>query len=77
MKWEQVPPKEDGIYLRINAGHRIQRHFVKDGLINWGWGGEEGMISIDDPKIKGYESQEQQYNWWWFGPIPNPPKEAM
>jgi hypothetical protein len=41
-QWSRDGPKEDGYYFRVNAGHRVQMHSVRKGLISWGWGGETG-----------------------------------
>jgi hypothetical protein len=66
LKWSHNPPVADGLYLRVNAGHRIQRHTVADGYINWGWSNEEKALSVSHPKIR-------DRRWWWVGPIPWPP----
>lgn len=66
LRWTRKPPNKDGIWLRLNAGGRIQRHWVEGGLIDWGWGGESRMIPLANPKLRG---------WLWYGPIPRPPDE--
>jgi len=72
MIWKKQPPSAVGLYLRVNAGHQISRHYVIDidGVlnINWGWG-SGALVRID-------KLGKKLDNWWWFGPIPDAPKEA-
>lgn len=66
-EWTQKPPTEPGIYLRVNAAHRVVHHVVADGYIDWGWSDNQKPIRLSNPKLKG---------WWWLGPLPYPPKES-
>ena len=73
MNWTQIPPGEEGLFLRVNAGHRVCMEHVKllDGELRilWGWCGWQGFTPVSEPRVSE--------GWWWFGPIPQPPKEAM
>lgn len=71
MQWTKETPKAPGYYLRVNAGHQISMHHVeKRGrslAINWGWGGETGVIRSNQKQWKWKLS-----GWQWYGPIPEP-----
>ena len=69
IKWHQNPPKKDGLYFRVNAGHRVNIHIVAGGVINWGPGGGTSTVELSNPKV-------QDPRWWWLGPFPYPPKES-
>lgn len=72
-KWTQLAPSSPGMYLRVNAGHSISRETVMriDGklMIHWGWGSDRNFVPVSNSGIS-------KASWWWFGPIPAPPKEA-
>jgi len=74
-RWKQVAPNEAGYWLRLNAGGRVQMHYVMpkyDGsgvlIINWGHSGRADYVEVTDSRISG---------WWWYGPIPRPPERAV
>lgn len=74
-EWTQKRPAEVGMYLRVNAGHQISRHWVTerdDGrlCINWGWGGEVRTMPLG-------QLGKKLDRWWWYGPIPDPPEAAF
>lgn len=66
-EWSQEPPGESGIYLRVNIAHRVQKHTVSDGYIDWGFPGEQKVLPVTHEKLKG---------WWWLGPLPYPPTSS-
>ncbi len=70
MKWINQRPSVVGLYLRVNAGHQISKHRVIaiDGVLNINWGDVGSLIRMD--KL-GWKLD----NWWWYGPIPDPPEE--
>ena len=82
MKWSQAAPKEAGYYLRVNAGHRVQleqaHYFDLDGFcgikIFWSHRGSEKWLPVDNANIQ--HGPAGSGGWWWYGPIPKPPKEA-
>jgi hypothetical protein len=82
MNWKKQVPNKAGYWLRVNAGHHVGLHHVfttyrdpkfkrSTGLeIIWGWGGSEKACRVKDieNKLKCF---------WWYGPLPEPPKEAL
>lgn len=73
MEWKKQIPNNDGYWLRVNAGHRVQLHqvFDLDGLrIVWGWGGQEKVMLIENIK-------DRLEHYYWYGPLPVPPKKAL
>lgn len=75
MEWQKQIPNKPGYWMRVNAGHRIQLHHIFDdtgrGLeLYWGWGGDSRLIRISEIKDK------LKY-FYWYGPLPEPPKEAL
>jgi hypothetical protein len=68
--WERGVPNSPGLWLRLNAGGRaeIKHVFIMDGelVINWGWSGESGLISVN-------KNEEKLRGWLWVGPIPEAP----
>ena len=76
MKWAKQIPNKAGYWLRVNAGHRVQLHLIgnfsakKELEIYWGWGGEEQIC-----RIKDIENKLDCF--WWYGPLPRPPKCAL
>ena len=67
MTWSRTPPKQDGYWLRLNAGGGVEIRLVLKRKILWGLGGEEKLTPVTSHKLKG---------WLWYGPIPQPPKNA-
>ncbi len=75
LHWTQKRPRKQGLYLRVNAGHRVGFEHIKSGKlwgdrllrILWGWGGAQSWTPV----------REVRGEWWWYGPIPDPPKEAL
>lgn len=69
LEWTTEPPTKPGHYLRVNVGHRIQKHTcweMDDKLfVDWGWDGGPGKpyVEVGNPKLEG---------WWWFH-LPTPP----
>lgn len=79
MEWTQEPPVDSGIYLRVNAGHRVVKHTVSDGYINWGWSSVtdgEKAIPVSHEKVQGFMVRGKLHRWWWLGPLPFPPPES-
>ena len=84
MSWAKQLPNKPGYWLRVNAGHRVQLHKIwedtgphkgkiRPGLyVIWGWSGEERPCRIDEPKM-----EQKLKSFWWYGPLPLPPKEAL
>lgn len=73
LKWKKQVPNEEGYWLRVNAGHRVQLHKVWHEFgslqIMWGWGSKE-LCKVKDIKAK------LRY-FYWYGPLPEPPEEAL
>lgn len=74
MKWEKQVPNKAGWWLRVNAGHRVQLHRVFGDFrsleIIWGWSGKQGPCKIKD-------IEEKLKYFFWCGPLPEPPAEAL
>jgi len=75
LHWTQKKPTKKGRYLRVNAGHSVCfEHLIRGApwsdrvlRVSWGWGGDKAWIPVS--QVRG--------EWWWYGPIPEPPKEAL
>jgi len=73
IEWKKQIPNKPGYWMRVNAGHRVQLHHVHKagGLrISWGWTGEEKLKLVKD-------IEDKLKYFWWCGPYPEPPKEAL
>ncbi len=74
MVWKKQFPDKVGYWLRVNAGHRVslEKVFELDGklAIHWGWSNQPVRCLIDDIK-------EKLECFWWYGPMPEPPEEAL
>lgn len=72
--WKKQIPNAVGYWLRVNAGHRVQLHkiFELDGelMLIWGWGGNEVPCVVE-------QIREKLKSFYWCGPLPEPPKEAL
>ncbi len=73
MEWKKQIPNKAGYWLRVNAGHNVQLHHIWEtqGLrIIWGWGGSEKLMLVEGIR-------DRLKHFYWYGPLPEPPEEAM
>ncbi len=70
--WERKVPDALGLWLRLNAGGQITKHYVVeiDGIrnIDWGWG-SRGLARIED-------IERNLGGFLWLGPIPKIPHDV-
>lgn len=71
MEWNKKAPDKKGWWIRLNAVHRPDMHFVNidhegDFVTSWGWGGETGII-----KIKNNLHKIEHFYWTYLGELPN------
>ncbi|MCH7724435.1 MAG: hypothetical protein IIC76_14020 [Bacteroidetes bacterium] len=79
MKWKKQIPDKEGIWLRQCAAkgheekHIVLKFIYKDGteklMTTWGWGDEQKLIDLADPKFK-----QKLEAFYWYGAIPLPPE---
>lgn len=79
--WKKQIPNKAGYWLRVNAGHRVQLHRIYKAdkimpnagklCICWGFDGGTEVL-LNEPKM-----QEKMKYFYWYGPLPIPPKEAL
>lgn len=76
LEWKLKAPHCKGYWLRVNAGHRVELHQIIeiDGVpsIMWGWSGSQALISIVDERWV-----DKLGSFWWLGPLPDPPENAL
>lgn len=77
--WRRSPPDAEGWWIRVNAINNFRFHLVYRSTeetlqIEW-----EETLQIEWETISGRwvvldASDEKLKGWWWYGPIPVPPR---
>ena len=76
LQWKKEPPNEPGLWLRVNATGDVVQHCANYGP------GPDRTLQVSWDTISGRfvvlrASEDGLKGWWWYGPIPVPPRPSQ